>query len=285
LIGGDAEVGIGASEPVAAASVFKINVALELFRQGESGSIDVTEQAELLPGRRTRGPTGISHFHDPVSASLRDLAYLMMTISDNAATDEIMRRVTIDRLNATSDELGLVGTHIDCDLRSLLDSAGVDHGFRNWRELMDAVAGYRGDEDRRRALDPDLILTRRGITPSTTNRTTPQDMTRLLELIWMNQAGPAPACEQVRWMMGQQVSQNKLATGFPSEVVTSAKSGSLFGVVRNEVGVVQLPNGASYAVAVFTRAHEPFVQQRAINDAIGTVAAELVASLAVTPAA
>jgi beta-lactamase class A len=44
-----------------------------------------------------------------------------------------------------------------------------------------------------------------------------------------------------------------LAHGFDVATTIFAKSGSLFGVIRNEVGVTELPGGARYAVAVLTR--------------------------------
>lgn len=52
-----------------------------------------------------------------------------------------------------------------------------------------------------------------------------------------------------------------------------AKSGSLMGQVRNEIGVVTYPDGRRYAVAVFTRAHTRAARQPAIDRAIGDVAA------------
>ena len=51
------------------------------------------------------------------------------------------------------------------------------------------------------------------------------------------------------------------------------------GVVRNEVGVVTLPDGPPYAVAAFTRTDEPGADERAVNAAIGEAAAQAVAEL------
>lgn len=58
-----------------------------------------------------------------------------------------------------------------------------------------------------------------------------------------------------------------------------AKSGGLFGIVRNEVGVVQFPDGRRNAAAVFTRAHRPRAGDYEINTVIGTVAAAAVSAL------
>jgi beta-lactamase class A len=59
----------------------------------------------------------------------------------------------------------------------------------------------------------------------------------------------------------------------------AAKSGGLFGRIRNEIGVVTDPDGKAYAVAVFTRAHHPFVRAAFINAEIGRAASAAVAAL------
>ncbi|WP_250572552.1 serine hydrolase [Nonomuraea sediminis] len=110
-------------------------------------------------------------------------------------------------------------------------------------------------------------------------RTTARDMARLLRMLWRDEAGPAQACARVRALMEQQVTQHRLAMGFGRDVRVSAKSGSLFGVVRNEVGVVEPPGGGRYAVAVFTSAREPYANESAINTAIGELAARAVAAM------
>jgi beta-lactamase class A len=76
-------------------------------------------------------------------------------------------------------------------------------------------------------------------------------MTRLLSLIWRDEAGPSPACAQVRDLMSRQASWQRLAAAFDEDVSVAAKSGSVLGV-RNEVGVLTYPDGRRYAAAVFT---------------------------------
>ncbi len=65
--------------------------------------------------------------------------------------------------------------------------------------------------------------------------------------------------------------------GSDSTVALTAKSGGLPGVVRNESGVVTLPDGDAYAVAVSAR-RSPDVQTdpARIESAIGTIARSLI---------
>jgi beta-lactamase class A len=98
-------------------------------------------------------------------------------------------------------------------------------------------------------------------------------MATLLRLISSDQAGPPPACQRVRQLMRQQLTRHRLATGFPPPARVAAKSGSLAGVVRNEVGVVSYPDGRAYSAAVFCQSHQPWQNDAAINAVIGTAAA------------
>lgn len=276
-VDGDGEVAAGADDLVVAASVFKVAVALEVFIQGDSGRLDPCERVRVPPADRTPGPTGLSIFADEAEVSIRDLVVLMLTISDNAATDLLIDRVGLDSIHATLAALGLGRTVIPGPLRDELDSVGQDAGFPGWTDLERAAAASPPGElqalARRirqgRALDP-----QRGI------RTTARETATLLRLIWRDEAGPPAACAQVRELMARQITRQRLALGFPRRGVRlAAKSGSLLGVVRNEAGVITMPDGRRYAAAVFTRESQSEADERQVNAAIGAAAAWAVGQL------
>jgi beta-lactamase class A len=98
--------------------------------------------------------------------------------------------------------------------------------------------------------------------------------------IWTNRAGPPAACARVRSLMARQLTRQRIASGFGSGFTVAAKSGGLMGIVRNEVGVVTDPAGASYAVAIFTRCGPDLPADfPAIDTAIGRLARRLVNQL------
>ncbi|HZP53148.1 serine hydrolase [Actinocrinis sp.] len=88
----------------------------------------------------------------------------------------------------------------------------------------------------------------------------------------------AEACARVRAVMAKQLTRNRLASAFRPPVRVAAKSGSLMGIVRNEIGVVTYLDGHRYAAAVFTRS-QPGADEGAISPAIGAAAARAVAVL------
>jgi beta-lactamase class A len=62
-------------------------------------------------------------------------------------------------------------------------------------------------------------------------------------------------------------------------VRVSAKSGGLVGIIRNEVGVIEYPDGQGYAAAVFTQARNETPDDAAINAAIGSAAVAAVSGM------
>ena len=274
---GGQEAAIEADRSAVAASVFKVSVALAAETQFAEGRLDPRERITLSAANRTPGPIGFPLFNDDVEVSLRDLVVAMLTISDNMATDALLGRVGIDAVNAGSARLGLANTVIAADLRTIVNSIGHDAGFKDWDAIWEwAVQPHSEDDEARLTV---RMAAANALIPSRTTRTTPREMAALLRLIWSDDAGPPQACERVRQLMGRQLTKHRLAAAFLPPARVAAKSGSLIGVVRNEVGVIEYPDGRGYAAAVFTQAHHPWRNEAAINAAIGAAAAAAVRML------
>jgi beta-lactamase class A len=257
----EAEIGINEDEPVVLASVSKVAVALELFRQAAAGELDAGERVVVSAGKRAPGVEGISVMRDDVEMSLRDLALLMLTISDNAATDAVLARVGLARVNQTLRELGLTKTVLRNDSSTAIQELAEDLGFRDWEELLGADHG---------SLD---VTATRMLRPEDANCSTAREQTELLELIWHDRAGPGAACADLRRMMALQLERGRLAAGFAADVLVSGKTGQIGDAVRNEIGVVEYPEGDRYAVAVFTRFAAKGPPRTDVDRMIGAAAA------------
>ncbi|HEV2373024.1 MAG TPA: serine hydrolase [Streptosporangiaceae bacterium] len=272
---GPGAVTLDAEDLVVSASVAKIAVALEVFRQAHLGRLDLRERVRVCAADRTVGPTGFSTFDDDVEVSVRDLARMMMVVSDNAATDVLIDLVGLDAVHVILRSLGLHQTVVPTPFRDMLDSIGQDLGFTGWAELMRVNSSSPRDAARIDKLLPRV----RALQPGQTTRTTAAETATLLSLIWRDEAGPPSACAQVRQLMAAQLTRNRLAMGFTRSVKIAAKTGSLAGIIRNEAGVIEYPDGRRYVAAVFTRAHQPGVNEHQINHAIGASAALAIQSL------
>ena len=263
------EVGVRADEPVVSASTFKVPVLTEYVRQVDAGELDPTSRITIAADSTTIGPTGLSVFLDDAEWSLRDIATSMITVSDNAATDIVTRLVGIDRVNATMAKLGVPSTVVVDDCAAILASFVAELG------------GETDDPDDLDVdVDPEQVAQLSACQPARTNRTTAREATRLLQLLWTDQAAGPDACAEARRILGLQVWPHRLASGFPhdDDIVVSGKTGTI-GVVRNEIGVVELPDGKRYAVAVFLRLQRSGFRQPAADALIGTVGRLLVEEL------
>ncbi len=278
-----AELGGWADEPVVTASVFKILVALEFYAQAEAGELDPSRIVTLAPETYTAGPSGISGFEDPVRMALRDLCRQMMGVSDNTATDVLLGVVGLDQVNARAQACGCAATVVESDLKTLFDTLAVDLGFETYAELLAAQSGALGPEASLRSLDGARIDACAALDPHRTTRSTPRDMTRLLRAVWAGQAAPPAACAKLRAVMAQQVT-GRLVRALPDGATVAAKTGSLLGRVRNEVGVITHADGRAFAVAVFTWAHTRFERVADIETEMARAMAAAIAALRSAPA-
>jgi beta-lactamase class A len=249
------------------ASTFKLHVAVAVLRLIDAGRLDPRESVRV-GARRTIGPTGLGAMRDPVRMSVRDLMYLMLAVSDNAACDALYDRIGADAIDDAVSALGLRSTVVRGCCRDFSRSMLEDTGAR---DTADAFSRLRepGALDRLAVLDP-----------ARTSCSTPREMTRLLCAVWRDEAAAPESCAELRRLMALQVWPHRLAAGFPADdVVVSGKTGTLPSL-RIEVGVVETGDGRRYAVAVFTRSASSRLNLPQADAAIGTAARVAVDALA-----
>ena len=128
---------LDADEVFAQASSIKITVLAELYRQAQQGKLKLTDlytvqASDLVPdsdimGGLTPGVTRIT---------LRDLATMMVAVSDNSATNVLIDRVGMDKVSAMLDSLNLPHTRLR---RKMMDLEAAKQGRENIstpREMM-----------------------------------------------------------------------------------------------------------------------------------------------------
>ena len=261
------EIGIGADEQVVIASVFKILLVLEFARQSVAGQLDPTERV-LVRAEDRLGGWGTAGCADDVELSLRDLAHFAMSVSDNTAADLLLRRIGPDVVPLLAAELGLTRTRIIGGPRQVLESMFADVGARDAAEFARVFATL--PEERIRGL--------RVFDPEHTTSSTARDITRLLTLIWRDEAGPPGACAMVRALMARQLFWTRLPSGFPPDVRVAAKTGTLPGL-HIEAGVAEYPDGGRYAIAVFAQSRRLNARRLDIDLAMGEAARQAVEAL------
>lgn len=88
-------------------SAIKVPILVELYRQADAGRLRLDERLPVRAADKAGGSGILQGFGDGTSQlSLRDLAVLMIVLSDNTATNMLIERVGQERVSATMRELG-----------------------------------------------------------------------------------------------------------------------------------------------------------------------------------
>lgn len=101
-----------ADESFPSASTIKLAILYELFRQAAEGRVDLDAQRTMTAEDQVPGTGVLKDLTPGISLPVRDLATLMMTVSDNTASNLCIDVVGLDAVNAAMDDLGLHGLRL-----------------------------------------------------------------------------------------------------------------------------------------------------------------------------
>ena len=135
-----------ADEVLPTASSIKIAILAGLYRQAQQGKIKLGELYTLQSSDLVGG-SGIAGVLTPgvTRLTIRDVAALMISVSDNSATNIIIDRVGMENVNMLLDSLGLTRTRLR---RKMMDVKAAAEGRENIatpREMVQLLEDlYRG---------------------------------------------------------------------------------------------------------------------------------------------
>jgi len=296
-----AEAHYNADDLYPMASCFKIPVMVEVMRRVDTGSLRLDDRLTLTEADKSPGSTLI-HCHEGLRPSVRDLLYLMITLSDNTATDMLWRLVGLGSVNETMRGFGL--ETIDCfmpDRECFLIESGAGEEWTGlsgpeivarWREL-EARGEY--EEALRRVLEENARLSGAGflhlyerrwgrdeslgyddsfaVDQALDNMGSPRDMAALLAMIVQHQCASAPSCRLMVEVLAQQEWREKIPAGLPDGLLVANKTGGVSGT-SNDVAIVFTPGGAPLVMVVFWKGLTYAAKQQA-DAAIAEIAAVL----------
>ena len=103
---------LNGDERVRTASTIKIAVMIEAFARVADGRAKWTDELVLTQAARYAGSGILPELGDGLRLSLRDCVRLMMTLSDNTATNMVLDYLSTDAVNARMESLGFKQTRI-----------------------------------------------------------------------------------------------------------------------------------------------------------------------------
>ncbi len=123
-------------EDFPAASLVKLPILAVLFKAHQEGKVDLDQKVIIKRKDITGGSGKIKAMSLPHETTLRELAKLMITISDNTATNKIIDILGFDYINQQFKEIGLKNTILK---RKMMDFSSRRKGIENYINSRDIV--------------------------------------------------------------------------------------------------------------------------------------------------
>jgi beta-lactamase class A len=236
-----AEVMLDADTPVPLASVVKIPVLVEAFRQLAEGRFQLTDRWPLETQHKALGSGILTQFDDGLAPTVKDLLTLMIIVSDNTATDIIMERLGVQSIDRTIHKLGFTHTHVAHTLHDIFadmlpspDPGQDPYALAQW----EAEHGVRRD----------------GFSYSLgadNNVSTPREMTRLVEMIFKGELLDRSACDAMLDILFKQQLNDRLPRFLPQGTRIAHKTGTFSGV-RNDSGILYVRDDCHVAITTLS---------------------------------
>jgi len=198
----------GGDEPVRTASTIKVAVMVEAFARVAEGRAKWSDELVLGKEARYAGSGVLQDLTDGLRLTLRDAVTLMMTVSDNTATNMVLDYLSTDAVNARMESLGLRQTRI---------MRRVGGGGVSKEGMIEANKRF-------------------GL-----GRTTPREMVTILEKLERGEiVSPAVSKEMIELLKREQPTEG-IWRGL-WRVPKATKSGAL-DALRSNVGIIYHPRG------------------------------------------
>ncbi len=122
-------VSINSEQRFPAASLAKVPILVEVARQVEFGML-AWDTRYAVPANNYADSTAVlAELSPDLRPTVRDLAHLMIAISDNTASNVLLDLVGMEAVNETMHQLGLYETRIE---RHFMDVVARKAGHENW---------------------------------------------------------------------------------------------------------------------------------------------------------
>jgi beta-lactamase class A len=112
------------------ASLIKVGILVTVFDLVAKGQLSLDDPLTVLKIDQVPGSGVAQYLHNGAVLTVRDAAYLMMTISDNTATNLLLDRIVIRRMWAKMDSLGLHHTKVHSKVYLRIASVAMDSSVK-----------------------------------------------------------------------------------------------------------------------------------------------------------
>jgi beta-lactamase class A len=241
------EASINGDVPFQTASSCKVAILAALFSEAAQGNLSLTERIRLTKEDLVPG-SGVFQLFDPgAEVSLKDIATLMIIVSDNLATDKVLEFVGKEKVNALTESLGLKVTHLEHNIWELLSVYVGLVPKKKSEEAYKELDEWLEEENVDRSSSPIFDMALKN------NISTPNEMNRLLSSIAKGKVATPEACQQMIDILKNQQFGHRLPYLLPEGAGAANKTGTIGGAI-NDVGIIYLSgNKGAFAISVLTK--------------------------------
>jgi len=249
-------VSLNGAERFPMASTFKVPIAVQLFSRIDKGEVKLDQMIEIKQSDLHPGSGTLSDLFNKggLALSVRNLMELMLLISDNSATDVMLRTAGgAEAVTARMRALGIDGINVNRSTAQLISDwigatglppedqwspALFTSAYRAVTPEEQKAAGKRFDSDPR-------------------DTATPDGMAALLERIYRKDILKPGSSELLLDIMRRcRTGDARLKGLLPQGTEVAHKTGTIGGTT-NDVGIITLPDNAGHvAIAAFVKASE-----------------------------
>jgi beta-lactamase class A len=238
-------ISVRGSERFPMGSVYKFPIALTVLKRVDSGTLQLERELTIEPKDFSPGwsPLRDGANDRPITLTIRELLRHAVSISDNTASDALLRLVGTHAVTTRMAELGFAGIRVDRSeaemARDLRAPGGVE------RYAMDAR-----------------------------DTTSPDTMAELLLAFFQRKDGLSKSSHDllVQWMTDTPTGSRRIKAGVPAGAAVIHKTGTMPGTA-NDAAIVVIGD-QEVVMAIFTKASKRDVTSDQEND-IAAVAAKV----------
>lgn len=242
------KVTLNADDRFFMASTYKIPMLIQLYRDHDAGLLSINDKITLTPDMTNSGYGILKSFSPGTVLSLKEIALLMITISDNIAAEIILNIVTPKRINDTLQRFGIKSMQVDRSPRKLLADLEKNR-----------AAFYLDKQD----------------------SATPRAMGQLLEKLIKCELTSEKSYQEIKSILNQQILNWRMPRKMlPLKGMRIAhKTGTTHRIV-NDVGFIQISGRPEIILCIFTYNEDESTPQYVAEEMIGNLTQKVIESIA-----
>ncbi len=263
------EIAIRADEPKNTLSVIKLPIMVLAYRDAEAGRLNLDQRYTIRPEDLRRGSGLLQTFSPGLAPTYRDLITQMIITSDNTATDLLIRRLGLERVNQMLADLGYRETRLKSTTGELFRSV--------WERADSSFAALTDREVFERGFPSDSGAGARsfafeGDSTQWLGRTTAREIARLLEQIQDGEVASRASSDEMIGILRRQFYASRLPRFIGFRASVAHKTGDWPPHAGNDVGIIYGESGPIVVAVFATQNRGSFVE---LEETIGRIAQDL----------